>query len=637
MSPSRPARARPVQNASNAPLDKSSPKGHVSHPVIAPPDNELGFTLPRQRSSTALQPLGAPSADFKGADDAPRQAAARTSPGPLKAAVARLLKSGNKAHFIVFKNGELTLDANRPRGLGLGKPEQQKAFCNLFVAELAHMQPKEASSAELKAFQASAHRLANAFVNRALQQLGNDINGNNIQLGVLPNLLDQLSGMYGQPASELDAGTALLRQSPNSDLPARAAHAPESKTPGGMDPRAEEKSAALGLLTTGLFSGLLLQFGLVKPLVGAPSYPVGRPFTASDMNGLMDRMTAKVCVFDPQVARMFDAVHEDPSLSDHALRHANQIRQNLFSGHSRIDRLAGAGLPATALLLSLPPERLKQMFLTRAQVERLAEEAYVVLGHLPNFMDLGGTRDTIQPFFESISSPQPEVAPRMVSQTANAFIDTAGGGKIAYRFTSAIQILLHNAERLEAFADLDDALDGQLEYESASISELLQEYVPADFENAPRIDLHAEPKTAMRALALVEEPSLAEPGQAMRPLVVHAAQAEVQPVRVVSKPRATRSPSDAGANPVTNPGAHPKLPGSKRRNPAEHFHPRDHHALSRNQLKQRKEVLQARELDLIGAYDKWTPELRSLLKERSRARRDISSGGRLVPPPELHR
>jgi hypothetical protein len=300
------------------------------------------------------------------------------------------------------------------------------------------------------------------------------------------------------------------------------------------------------------------------------------------------------------------------------------------------------------------------MFLTHAQVGRLTEEAYVLLGHMQLYAE--AAKSTGDPtglaLIEAIVSGRADEGPRAVSQRANVFIETEGK-EIGARFASAIQILQHNAERLEAFAELDDALDAQLDDEPSSIFELLQEYVPADFDNARRIDLHAQAETGTPSLTLVEESPAQEIPPDEPPVVVHAAQAPAQPegkfatdaprntradtaapfVRAATNATALQPQSDADSKLRTS----PRFPGSRRRNPAEHFHPRDHRALSRD-LRQRQDVLEARELNLIGDYDKWTPELRSLLLERSRARRaaaqgttNISSGGRLVQPPTLER
>lgn len=334
-------------------------------------------------------------------------------------------------------------------------------------------------------------------------------------------------------------------------------------------------------------------------------------------------------------------------MSEHTLEHANRIRQSMKTGDSHVDRASGPGPTAAALLLNLPPERLKRMFVTRNQVNQLTEEAFVVLGHMSHMVTVFRKKKQTEHFARDVASPTD--APVRLYNMANEFMDTAGGALIANRFKSALQILMHNAERLEAFAEIDDASDEQLDTDAASIFDLVQEHVSAHFENAPRIEFQARSDKERPLIAFEEEPLNVDRSGEVAPVVVHASRPEAQPDAVFeSKAEGKASPDLPAATRQSTASriarVAPRFRGSKPRNPAEHFHPRDHRALSRDQLKKREEVLLARELNFIGMYDKWTPELRSLLKERNRARRaaeqgtpNISRGQNMVQPPTLGR
>lgn len=581
----------------------------------------------------------APESKTRADEPPPRKTAPDGPPGPLAAAIERL-KPGNAnqdQHYIVFKNGQLALSQTKAPGVGLAKREQQKALCDLISAELVHRSPaRQAPYREGEAFDAAARKMAKAIVERTLGAIGNHVRLNSL-MAILPELasLSQLS------ASELDKVTAKMKD-------ARISTQTDVQEVSGAAPvKSAWKSGAASLLFA-LATGVLVQFGVLS------AYDKARPagatrFTRKDMDDAIARAMKEGVDLEcaQPLVRMFDAIHGNPALAEHTITQANRIRNLLKVDGSLGERSAGAGPAAATLLLSLHPESLKQMFLTREQVCRLAEEAVVILGHMGSFIEQLATDGS-----NEFSKASPEDIPSVLYKNANTFMESSGGNLIASRFGSAIQILLHNAERLEAFADLDDALDEQLEGGSESIFRLMQEYVPADFGNARRIDLHAQPQTGRPLLTLLEE----------SPAVLHMAPGQPQPqpetkasiappttaahigvgatARVASRTGPTQPQPQVGATP----DAHPRFPGAKRRNPAEHFHPRDHRALSRDQLKQRQEVLEAREMDLIGAYDKWTPELRSLLKERSRARRmadqgttNISSGGKLVQPTTLDR
>jgi hypothetical protein len=112
---------------------------------------------------------------------------ART-PGPMTAAVHALKpNSKNKQHYITFKDGQLALLQKRPAGLGLAKPDQAKAFVNLVLAELLHLEPAGVSPGESKAFEDSARVAAKGLVNRTLKQIGS-----HAILGGLMAMLEEL-------------------------------------------------------------------------------------------------------------------------------------------------------------------------------------------------------------------------------------------------------------------------------------------------------------------------------------------------------------------------------------------------------------------------------------------------------------
>jgi hypothetical protein len=582
----------------------------------------------------------APESKARADEPSPRKVAPESPPGPLAAAIERL-KPGNvnQDHYIVFKNGQLALSQTKPPGVGMAKPEQQKALCDLIATELVHISSaRHATDRDGEAFDAGARKVAKAIVERTLGHFGN-----HVQLSCLMAILPELATLSKLSASGLDTVIATMKDAARVST---QADVPEVSGPAHV--KSDSKSGATKLLFA-LVTGVLVQFGLLRAYdTPGPARPGGAiRFTRKDMDDVIARAMQEGADLEcaQPLVRMFDAIHGNPALSEHTITQANRIRSLLKLDGSLGERSAGAGPAAAALLLSLHPERLKQMFLTREQVYRLAQEAVVVLGHMGSFIERIANDGS-----NEFSKASPEDIPSVLYSMANTFMESPGGNLIASRFGSAIQILLHNAERLEAFADLDDALDEQLEGASESVFRLMQEYVPADFGNARRIDLHAQPQTGKPLLTQLEEPPVVlhmSPGQqqpetkaSLAPPTTAAHIGGGAPARAASRTGSTQPQPQVGAPP----DAASRFPGAKRRNPAEHFHPRDHRALSRDQLKQRQEVLEAREMDLIGAYDKWTPELRSLLKERSRARRmaeqgtaNISSGGKLVQPTSLDR
>lgn len=607
LSPSR-VQSRPAPNVTDARPKAGRPNStdaqqpppqerQLGFPRLAIADHRAGGVQGPAPLSVAVRPESKTRAEERAA----LTAAPGRPPGPLTTAV-ELLKpdSVNQEHFVLFRNGQLALSKSKPPGIGLAKREQQKALCDLIAAELVQTSPERAiGHREGEAVDAGAQKVAKAIVDRMLKQFGN-----HVQLNRLMAILPELARLSELSASGLDTVTATIKNVPRAST---QADAHQSSAPAGT----KALYAFLG--------GVLVQFGLLRSFGTREA-----AFTATDMDDVIARAMHEEVgfVFRQTVARMFDAIHGDAALSEHTIAHANRLRRTLAMDVSHSERAAGAGPAAATLLLSLPPERLKRMFLTREQVYRLAEEAVVVLGHMSQTMSAIKQDATAEDFIGKL--PLPEQAPSVMYHLADRFMASAGGKLIASRFGTAIQILLHNAQRLEAFADLDDAPDEQLEDESASIFLLLQEHVPADYDNAPRIDLHPQPQTSRPLLTLADEP----------PVLLHVAPAEP---RAETKTSPSQPLGSARLNVASN-----SFPGAKRRNPAQHFHPRDHHALSSDQLKRRQEVLKARELNLIGDYDKWTPELRSLLKDRSRARRmaqrgttDVS-GGRLVQPWELH-
>lgn len=602
----RPKAGRPDSTDAQQPPPQ---EGQLGFPRPAIPDHRAGGVQGPAPLSVAVKPESKTSTEERAA----LTAAPGRPTGPLTIAIERLKPdSVNQEHYVLFRNGQLALSKSKPPGIGLAKREQHKALCDLIAAELLQTSSERAvGHREGEASDAGARTLAKAIVDRMLKQFGN-----HVQLNRLMAILPGLPTLFELSASGLDTVTATIKNAPRASTQADA-----HEVPSAAKAQASHASS-VPPATKALYAflcGVLVQFGLLKSVGNRET-----AFTARDMDDVIARATHEEAGFRfrQTVARMFDAIHGDAALSERTIAHANRLREALAMEVSHSERVAGAGPAAATLLLSLPPERLKRMFLTPDQVYRLAEEAVVVLGHMSQTMSVIKQDDIGEDFFEKLPSPQQ--AASMMYHLADRFMASAGGKLIASRFGTAIQILLHNAQRLEAFAELDDAPDEQLELESASIFLLLQEHVPADFDNAPRIDLQPQTETSTPLLTLADEP----------PVMLHVAPAEPQAETKTSphEPLAT-----SRLNVPRN-----GFPGAKRRNPAQHFHPKDHRALAGDQLKRRQEVLKARELNLIGGYDKWTPELRSLLKDRSRARRmaqrgttDISSGGRLVQPWEL--
>jgi hypothetical protein len=331
------------------------------------------------------------------------------------------------------------------------------------------------------------------------------------------------------------------------------------------------------------------------------------------------------------------------------------------TGEPGIGRLS-AGVAVTVLVLSLPPEQLQRMIPTRAQVNMLLQGVRQLVTELAATAD-PHTHAAVMQTMRGGSAQDVAIA---MAKVANQFMQTPQGRDVAQRFTAPLAILMHNAVRLERFAALDVSADAGME--DQHLLALLDEHVPGDFANAPLIDLSSasEEPTAL-ALTFNDEkkPPPAAHVEAMpQPLPKPAANAgpsDTAAPRRGAKPLAKptkaekrlardqthRAQAAAAAKPATpampveelacGPAAtHPrsashKQAGSKPTQPGEHHHPANKN-MSREERDRRRDKVLAMEKG-FGRFEKWTGDLRAVLRERMGER--SSQGQQLVQPPPL--
>jgi hypothetical protein len=223
------------------------------------------------------------------------------------------------------------------------------------------------------------------------------------------------------------------------------------------------------------------------------------------------------------------------------------------------------------------------------------------------------------------------------------FIATPESATLVGRFHTALQILTNNAERLERLAELAEEQDGDADEagqddesdiadaeragspeEDRSIHDMLDAYVPAADEHPAIAETQQLPAAQREVQAVVVAPT-----PRRTPMSAPGSETKREPKRETksaAKPGTTPiSPgqADRGAE-TTRPGtadARGVQPGAKRTGPREHWHPRGHKRLSKQELQKRVDKLKAVELQMIGRFDKWTPELAELLRQRRREQR----------------
>ena len=451
---------------------------------------------------------------------------------------------------------------------------------------------------DVRAFNASA-------VGYAMELGANHMNekGSLVTLSDFYGICKQASQRQGQSAEMLDQAALELRY---------------GGTPGDKKTRI---SAVMAHLIAGLRSDRAAGSGV------EPSH-----FSESDLKVVLDRFVFdRTEIHARDVAQMFRAIRRDPGLSECVLEHANAFLEHMSLG-DRHDELMGSQLIATALVLSLPPETLEQLLFTREEVAGFKRCALQLLGHLAfGELPLG---DSIVRLL-AVGRDLDRVGAH-VDSLARDFNADHRDDPIAARFIFALKILEHNADRMETVAGMAP----QENWRDRPLLELLDEAAPPRFAEI-EADFLRQLKGPVRAALLGYIPEEAAPAATSsvpqgstparethaQPRATRQARPQAAPIQKTKvKTRGEPAVQPPQVEPVASdtktsspPGApsyaETRQPGSRPHGDREHFHPRDHRALPKAEVKARREKLKAyQKLGKLFRFTEWTPELGDVVR-----------------------
>jgi hypothetical protein len=378
----------------------------------------------------------------------------------------------------------------------------------------------------------------------------------------------------------------------------------------------EEQWAKMGSMAIHLdaLEGLMVDAGY---MLGESADARWRPLAAAELAECWRLMFDGRRLGIDRSARLFATVRTEPSASPAALASARALLDKFSTGDIR-DHTVGVWLTATALVLNLPRSSLTEIVLTEAVVDMLRHHARLLLG---------SAHDRSMPQMKVLSDN-----PWVLGELAAEALGTPPGLALATRLHSALQILGHNARRLDIFLEMEESMLPR--NQGKALIALLDEFVPQplpegadnDFSLLLPITPPAESDAEVKAQAVLLPPGKprARPGRKQ-------AAAAAQPTAISAKasgPQAARMPLRPHAQ-----------PGSKLPQPAMHHHPANK-GLTKADKNARAEKHKAVMAGLIDPYARWTPELREQLiaaRQQARLLRNTGStqviGGKLVRPP----